>query len=499
MDRLTPLADAFLEAEREDSKASLAIGSFSVFAGPAPPFEDFVRVIEERLPLVPRYRQKLRTAPFGVAAPAWVDDPAFDVRWHIRNTALPSPGGDAEIGRLLSRVMTRRMDLDRPLWEYWFCEGLAGGKWGLVSKVHHSVVDGVSGTDIYRLLLDASPETRASVRAEWHPAPPESTVSFTARALYDSLRAPADAARAIGAAFGAPWRLALRVAQTAIGLLTLTGALRPVDDSSLTGPLDGSRRYAWTTVSLSDIRTVRGRFGVTVNDVALTAATGGFRRLLLSRGEEPTAHAVRSLVPVSTRESGAESIPDNRVSLMLPYLPVDLPDPRDRLAAVKERIRALRTAGEPAAGASLTAAAEYGPFPPVAMGIRLGLRLPQHLIATVTTNVPGPRQTLYALGRELEQILPYVPIADRVRIGVAMFSYRDALTFGITGDYHSVSDIEVLADGIAQSMAELVQVAEQSGAAMPPRATEGPSQDGKVTSPAARRTVRRTGPSGGRR
>jgi WS/DGAT/MGAT family acyltransferase len=463
MDRLTPLADAFLEAEREDSKASLAIGSFSVFAGPAPSFETFLRVIDERLPLVPRYRQKLRTAPFGVTAPAWVDDPDFDVSWHIRNTALPSPGGDAEIGRLLSRVMTRRMDLDRPLWEYWFCEGLADGRWGLLSKVHHSMVDGISGTDLYRLLLDANPETRAQVPDEWHPAPPESTLSFTARALYDLVRTPAEAARAIGAALAAPWRLALRAAHTGIGLLALTGALRPVDDSSLTGPLDGSRRYAWTTVSLSDIRTVRRRFGVTVNDVALAAATGGFRRLLLSRGEEPTAHAVRSLVPVSTREAGAESIPDNRVSLMLPYLPVDLPDPCDRLAAVTERIRALRLAGEPEAGAGITAAAEYGLFPPVALGIRLALRLPQHQIATVTTNVPGPRQTLYALGCELEQILPYVPIADRVRIGVAMFSYRDALTFGITGDYHSVTDIEVLADGIAQSMAELVRVAEQAG------------------------------------
>jgi WS/DGAT/MGAT family acyltransferase len=463
MDRLTPLADAFLEAEREDSKASLAIGSFSVFAGPAPSFDAFLRVIEKRLPLVPRYRQKLRTAPFGMAAPAWVDDPDFDVRWHIRNTALPTPGGDAEIGRLMSRVMTRRMDLDRPLWEYWFCEGLTDGRWGLLSKVHHSMVDGISGTDLYRLLLDAGPEASAPVPDEWHPASPDSPLSFTARALYDSVRAPAEAARAIAAALCAPWRVALRGVRTGIGLLTLTGALRPLDDSSLTGPLDGSRRYAWTTVSLSDIRTVRRRFGVTVNDVALAAATGGFRRLLLSRGEEPTAHTVRSLVPVSTREAGAESIPDNRVSLMLPYLPVDLPDPRDRLTAVTERVRALRFAGEPEAGAGITTAAEYGLFPPVALGIRLALRLPQHQIATVTTNVPGPRQTLYAVGRELEQILPYVPIADRVRIGVAMFSYRDALTFGITGDYHSVPDIEVLADGIAQSMAELVRVAEQAG------------------------------------
>ena len=459
MDRLTPLSDAFLEAEREDSKASLAIGSFAVFAGPAPSFEEFVRAIEERLPLVPRYRQKLRTTPFGLAAPAWVDDPDFDVRWHVRNTALPAPGGPAEIGRLLSRVMTQRMDRSRPLWEYWFCEALPDGRWGLLSKLHHSLADGVSGTDLYRLVLDPSPEPRPHLADEWQPAPPQSTVSFTAQALWDAARIPAAAVRAIGVALETPRRLALLTVQTAKGLLAITGALRPVDSSSLTGRLGGSRRYAWTTVSLSDVRTVRRQFNVTVNDVALTVATGGFRHLLLSRGEEPTAHAVRSLVPVSTREPGAESIADNRVTLMLPYLPVDLADPRDRLVAVRERVRALRAAGEPEAGNSITTAAEYGLFPPVAMGIRLGLRLPQHQIATVTTNVPGPRETLYGLGCELEEILPYVPIADRVRIGVAMFSYRDALTFGITADYDSVPDIEVLADGIAKSMVELVEAA----------------------------------------
>lgn len=459
MDRLTPLSDAFLEAEREDSTASLAIGSFAVFAGPAPSFEQFVRAIEERLPLVPRYRQKLRTTPFGLAAPAWVDDPDFDIRWHIRNTALPSPGGRDEVGRLLSRVMAQRMDRSRPLWEYWFCEGLPDGQWGVLSKLHHSLADGVSGTDLYRLVLDAGPNPRPRIVDQWHPAPKQSALSFAARGLWDSARGPAAGIRALGAALGAPLRLGYLAVRTAKGLITITGALRPVDASSLTGPLGGSRRYAWTTASLADIRSVRHRFGVSVNDVALAAATGGFRQLLLSRGEEPTAHAVRSLVPVSTRAPGTESVTGNQVSLMLPYLPVDVADSCVRLAVVHDRVRALRSAGEPEAGVGVTTVAEYGPFPPVALAIRLGLRLPQHLIATVTTNVPGPRESLYGFGCELLEILPYVPIADRVRIGVAIFSYRDVLTFGITADYDAVPDIDVLADGIATSMAELVEAA----------------------------------------
>ncbi len=459
MQHLTPLATAFLDAEDEDGQASLAIGSLAIFQGPAPPFEEFVRAIEGRLPSIPSYRRRLCTVPFDLAPPAWVDDSDFDVRWHIRHTALPAPGGPAEIGRLMSRVMSRRMDRSRPLWEYWFCEGLADGRWALLSKLHHSMVDGVSGTDIYRLLLDRSPRPAPALVDSWLPTRPPSTLSLTARAIWDLIGAPAAGAQAIGAALRSPGQLIYRTGQTAKGLLTMTAALRPVDGSSLVGPLDGSRRYAWTNVSLAEVHAVRHQLGGTVNDVALTAVTGGFRRLLLSRHEQPTAHTLRSLVPVSTRQPGAESIPDNRISLMLPYLPVDLPRPVDRLTAVKARMRALRSAREPEAGQTITTVAEYEPFPPVDLVIRLGLHLPQRHIATVTTNVPGPRKTLYALGRELQDILPYVPIADRVRIGVAMFSYRDTLAFGITGDYRTVPDIQVLANGISQSIAELVDAA----------------------------------------
>jgi diacylglycerol O-acyltransferase len=456
VERLTPLAAAFLEAEDVDPAASLAIGSFAIFEGPAPDFDDFIEAIGGRMPLIPRYRQKLRTVPFDLASPAWVDDPGFDLRWHIRNTALPAPGGPAEIGRLMSRVMTRRMDRTRPLWEYWFCEGLADGRWALLSKIHHSMVDGVSGTDLYRLVLDPTEEPGDAVPDDWQPEAPSSSVGFTAQAVWHLVSSPVGAGGALVRSLATPRRLAHLSLETARGALALTGAVRPVHDSTLMGPLSGSRRYAWTDISLDDVRTVRKAYGVTVNDVALAAVTGGFRRLLLARGETPNAHALRSLVPVSTREPGAEAVPDNRVSLMLPYLPVDVAGPADRLAAVRKRVQALRSLHEPEAGRSMTTAAEYGVFPSVALGLRAMFHLPQRQIATVTTNVPGPRHTLYALGRPAEAMLPYVPIADRVRVGVAMFSYRDTLTFGITADYDTTPDVQVLADGIATSMEELV-------------------------------------------
>ena len=236
-----------------------------------------------------------------------------------------------------------------------------------------------------------------------------------------------------------------------------TGALH----TSLTGPLAGSRRYTWTDVSLDDIRVVRGRRTArTVNDVALAAVSGGFRRLLQSRGEQPDAHTLRSLVPVSTREPGAESVPDNRVSLMLPYLPVDVADPVERLRVVRERIQGLRAqarAGgrwDPDVRRRAPGCSSRSPGASASACAR-----PQRQIATVTTNVPGPRRTLYAPCREVEEMLPYVPIADRVRIGVAMFSYRDTLTFGITADYDTAPDVQVLADGIASSMDELLALA----------------------------------------
>ena len=459
MDRLTPLAATFLEAEDVDEDASLAIGSLAIFEGPAPAFEEFLESVRGRVPLIPRYRQRVRPVVFDLAAPAWVDAPDFDLRWHVRSTALPAPGGRDEIERLLSRVMSRRMDRSRPLWEYWFCEGLSGGRWALLSKLHHSMADGVSGTDLYRLVLDPTPTPPPPEDDMWEPAPTASQWSFTARAVLDLAASPAQAARVASRVLAAPRQLIGTVTRSAQGLINLAGAARPVHATSLTGHLDGSRRYAWADASLTEIREVRQAFGVSVNDVALAAVSGGFRQLLVSRGEPPDAHALRSLVPVSTRAPGEESITDNRVSLMLAFLPVECADPVERLQAVHRRVKDLRDSHEPEAGGAVTALAERTPFAPVSWGVRLAMRFPQRQVSTVTTNVPGPRETLYALGRELQEVLPYVPIADRVRIGVAIFSYRDTLTFGITGDYDTAPDLAVLTDGITASVAELVQAA----------------------------------------
>ncbi len=333
MDRLTPLADAFLEVEDVDPAVSLAIGSLAVFDGPAPSHDEFLAMIDARLPLVPRYRQRLRQVPFDLAAPAWVADEEFDLRNHVLRAAVPGPAGPREIAALIAASMSPRMDRSRPLWECWLWEGLPGGRWAVLSRVHHCLADGVSGTDLYRLFLDPAPNASPLVPETPPPAPPETDTAFAARGLGELVGYPARVASAVGRLARTPVRSAGTAVQAARGLLDLSGAARPVQPSSLLGPIGADRRFTWVEASMAEVHDVRRRCGATVNDVALAAVAGGFRRLLLGRGEEPTARMVRSLVPVSTRAKGSESVTDNQVSLLLPYLPVDVADPLERVQA----------------------------------------------------------------------------------------------------------------------------------------------------------------------
>jgi len=459
MDRMSPLDAAFLQAEDEEPGVSLAISSIAVFEGPAPTTDEFAATLAGRLPLVPRYRQKARQVPFDLGPPVWVDDPDFRLGYHLRRTALPAPGGDAELAALMGRIMSARLDRDRPLWEYWLVEGLAADRWALISKVHHCMVDGISGTDLYRVLLDTTPEPGPAVTDDWHPAPEPSAVALAAEAARGLARLPVEQARALTAAVRDPRVVAGPALAAARGLAALAGALLPASRSTLSGPLSAERRFAFTRGSVAEVREVREALGGTFNDVVLAAVTAGYRALLLERGERPRPGTVRTLVPVSVRAPGEESIRDNRVSLILARLPVDVADPVERLAAVRGELTRLKGAHEAEAGTAVLALAGQQAFPVIASPVRLAARLPQRSVVTVTTDVPGPRQPLWALGRPLVEIIPYVPIASRVRIGVAVLSYCDSLAVGVTGDYDGAADVATLAEGTAAGLAELVAVA----------------------------------------
>ncbi|UBU18231.1 WS/DGAT/MGAT family O-acyltransferase [Nonomuraea gerenzanensis] len=453
---MSPLDAAFLTLEDEQPEVSMAISSVAVLEGPAPGHEEFLEAIRARLPLVERYRQKARQVPFDLGPPVWVDDPAFDLGYHVRRVALPPPGGDAQLSELMGDIMSQRLDRAHPLWEYWVIEGLAEGRWALVSKVHHCMVDGVSGTHLYYVIFDESPEgTPGLPPDEWNPDAEPSTLDLTTRALRDLLRNPVEQARMIGRALASPRAAAQRVMDAARGLPPLIGALWPADASSLTGPISEHRRYAVARAPLSDVKEIAHSAGVTFNDAVLSAISGAYRSLLRERGEDRHPHTVRSLVPVSVRAPGEEGVYENRISLLLPYLPVHLADPAERLRAVHAHLAELKAGGEARTGEALTTLAAHELFPPVSWGTRLAAHLPQRQIVTVTTNVPGPRRPLYLLGRRTLEILPYVPIATRLRTGVSIFTYCDQVTFGVTGDYDSAPEVEGLARAIEREVEAL--------------------------------------------
>ncbi len=468
MDRLNPLDALFVDAEDKDRHTSMAIASIAVFEGPPPSYDEVLASLAGRLPLVPRYRQKLRTVPFRLGRPVWVDDPNFDLRYHVRRTALPAPGGDRQLSELMARVMSQRLDRDYPLWEYWLVEGLAGGRWALISKVHHCMVDGVSGTDLYRVIFDFSAEPSPPVADDRTVGAEPSPLQLAAQAALDMVMLPVREASALSGAVTDPGRALRQAAGTMRAIAKLAPSLWPATGSSLSGHIGQQRRYTWARASLDQLKTIKREFGGTVNDVVLAAISGGFRALLLARGEQPEPHKVPSLVPVSVRAPGEESIYENRVSAVLAYLPVHIADPVERLAAVQARLSALKASREVMVGEALVTLGRYTPFPVVSRGVRLVFGLPQREIVTVTTNVPGPRQPLYGLGRRLLEIIPYVPIATTVRTGISIFTYCGNVTFGITGDFAANPDLDVLTHGIEDGVSELLKAARhRAGPAAP--------------------------------
>lgn len=452
MERLSPLDAAFLEIEDEDRNSSLAIASLAVVEGPAPGQEDFVAAVVARLPGIPRYHQKIRQVPFDLGPPGWVDDPAFDPADHIGRIALPAPHDENALCELVALLMNERLERDRPLWEFWVIEGLPEGRWAILSKVHHALADGVSATKLQTILFGDKPPARVSQPVA---AADPGGMGLLLAAVGTLLINPFEQAGFVVKSLFRPRRLARRVSDIARGLTAMTTALLPVGPSSLTGPIGRDRRYAIAEVSLADVKTAAKAFQVTVNDVLLAAVSGGFRELLLQRGEEPAADSLRTLVPVSVRATGTESTADNQVSLLLPLLPVDVADPVQRLIRVHRRLGSLKAAKEADAGALLTTSAGHEPFAPIAWTIRAAAHLPQRNIVTVTTNIPGPRKHMSVLGREIVAMYPYVPIALRLRTGVAMLSYAGRIYFGITSDAASVPDTTVLAKAIERDVLAL--------------------------------------------
>ncbi len=463
MDKLSALDAEFLHLE--DGSVQMAIAGACVFADPPPALADLEALVSAKLHRIPRYRQRVRTVPFELGRPVWVDDPDFDLGYHVRHTALPSPGDDATFCRLMGRIMSQQLDRQRPLWEMWLVEGLDDGRWAIIFKVHHCMVDGIAGVGLLTVLLDLVPDAPLGTPEPWDPAPEPpgarkvldawgglvSDLGSLAADVPHALRHPVGSARTLVATTEGAVRFAERLAPT-----------RPI---SIEGPIGPHRTWAHSSAGLDAVRTVRTAFGGTVNDVVLAAVAGGYRALLAARGDDPDSAVVRSLVPVSTRHEDGRGVPDNRVSALFYDLPVGLDDPVERLEAVQAQMADLKTSHIAEAGETIATATDL--VAPLVLGVvsrttmRSMRRFGQQSLNTVTTNVPGPQFPLYCLGHEMLEYRPYVPISHGLRVGTAILSYNGRLFFGITGDFQTTPDVGILATEAAAGITALEDLALQ--------------------------------------
>jgi diacylglycerol O-acyltransferase / wax synthase len=459
-DRLTPLDASFLELEQVDESAHMHIGWAMVFdplpEGGTPSLEALQNQTLQRLEPLPGFLRRLSSPRVGrFSLPRWEPDPDFDIATHMRHASLPAPGGEAELLDWLGDFYSHRLDRAHPLWETTLLDGLSDGRWALATKVHHCLVDGVSGASVTSALLDAepnpAPDSKGLIAALAPPAEDAQTERGTVPKLLGAVSGGVDAALH-------PLRLASTLSRSrALVEMVVREELIGATHTSLNKPIGGTRRLAAVDLPLEDLKRVKRELGGTVNDVVLAATAGGLRRFFAHRGEGSQVDSVRAMVPVSVREAGEALALGNRVSSLFVELPVAEPDPllhyRKTVAATKE----LKS-GDQAAGTE-TLIEVAGAAPPLIQSAVARMAFTPRLFNLTITNVPGPQTTLYALGAPLRRVVPLVPIFSGHAVGVAAVSYDGKVTFGLNADRATVADLDVLRDGIEEALAELRRLA----------------------------------------
>ncbi len=454
---MSPQDAFFLHVENDVDHMHSA--SVAVFEGPAPSFDETVELIRSKLHLVPRYRQTIRFVPLELGRPVWVDDPHFNIEYHIRHTSLPRPGSDDQLRTFVGRVMSQQLDRARPLWELWVTEGLSDGEqWAILSKSHHCMVDGVSTTNLLDVIVDQSSIPHRTIPQPWQPEKEPSEVRLLTDAARERIVSPYEQLRGLRALLRAPRRIAAELHAFGKGLGSFLHLLGDAPSSSLNGRIGPHRRWSWATSRLEDVKKIHRTHGGTINDVVLSVVARGFRDLLRSRGESLSDRVIHTLVPVSVRREEERGAYNNRVSPIFTELPIGTTDPLERLELIRAQMGGLQERVQAVAAETLTSLSGFAPPVLLALATRLFAREQRAQMQTVTTNVPGPQQPHYVAGRRLLRVFPYVPLLGSVRIGIAVFSYAGQLTFGVTGDYESAPDIEVLCAGIEEGVAELLDL-----------------------------------------
>jgi diacylglycerol O-acyltransferase / wax synthase len=461
LDRLSSVDASFLH--QEGNASHMHVGAITIFEGPPPSREDFIEHMGSRLHHVPRYRQKLAFPRFQMGRPFWIDDPRFNPDYHLRHTALPAPGSIEQLRSLAGRIFSQRLDRSKPLWEAWLVQGLEDNRFALISKTHHSLVDGVSGVDLATVLFDLEPAPRETDPPEepWTPHPEPSQADLVAAGAAGAARVPFDlASRAIRAARD-PGRALGEVREAAEGVGEVAWAgLNPAPETPFNVPIGTHRRVFWTRSSLADFKTIKNALGGTVNDVVLAVVSGALARLLRTRGVHTEGLELRALVPVSIRTEEDEGALGNRIAAMRGPLPVYARDPVERLRIVREAMDGLKQSKQALGAEVISSLEDFAPPTILAQASRINFST--RLFNLIVTNVPGPQFPLYLLGRQMEELVPVAFLPENHALAIAIMSYNGGLTFGLLADYDAMPDVDVLADYLSDSLQELLDVARES-------------------------------------
>ncbi|HVM27855.1 MAG TPA: wax ester/triacylglycerol synthase family O-acyltransferase [Mycobacteriales bacterium] len=458
LDRLTSVDAGFLH--QEDGGAHMHIGGLGVFDGPAPTGEEFRDHLESRLSLVPRYRQRIVEMPLGTGRPLWADDPAFRIGYHVRHTALPSPGSEAQLLALASRVLSQRLDRTKPLWEMWLVEGLEQGRWAIIGKTHHAMIDGVGGVDLLTALLDLSPEPTAVEDDGWVPRPTPGAVGLLSAAARSGSRQAIGLARR-GLSLALHPDQALREGlQTAAALAAAaTPLVNGAPPSIFNGTPGPHRSVQVVRTRLADYKAVKRATGATVNDVVLSAVAGALARFQAERGVDVAGQQLRACVPVSVRTQDKAGAAGNEITIMAAPLPVGIADPLRRLSLVRQSMQHLKQSRQAQGAAVMTSIENVLPPAILARASRLGFS--SRLYNLLVTNVPGPQQPIYLMGRRLQELAPLAFLAPEHLLAIAIISYDGQVTYGLLADADAFPDLDELAAHLEDSLAELVKAAAQ--------------------------------------
>jgi WS/DGAT/MGAT family acyltransferase len=455
LDRLSAVDAAFLH--QEGSSTHMHIGALALFEGDAPAHDELLEHIRCRLHLVPRYRQRIAEAPLRLGRQRWIDDPRFNLEYHVRHTALPHPGSPAQLRRLAARIFSQRLDRTKPLWELWMVEGLDSARFAVISKTHHALVDGVAGVDLMTMLFDVDADGRDVDTPVWIPQPSPSPAVLAATALQDTVsRAATIPLRAAGA-LTRPTQTAdeLREAGEAIGEVVRRG-WSAAPDTPLNVRIGPHRRVATVEAQLADLKKIKSALGGTVNDVVLAVSAGAVRHWLHGRGIRTEGMDMRVCVPMSTRASDASGSLGNRITQVVVPLPVYLADPLERLRVVREAMQDVKES-KLAAGAEMIAGMQDF-APPTILAQASRLNFSSRFFNLLVTNVPGPQFPLYLLGRELSSVFPVAFLAGDRALAIAVMSYNGGVDFGLIADLDSMPDLDAVADGLERSIEELLEL-----------------------------------------